>query len=380
MAWRNPGQDPWKIVAGLALLLPAPALADVKAGVDAWSRGDYATAVSDWQGPAEHGDADALFNLGQAYKLGRGVKADLARAEQLFGQAAAKGHLQAADLYGLLLFQRGEREKAIPYIIAAADRGEPRAQYLLGVASFNGDAVPKDWVRAYALTSLAMQADVPQAKNALAQMDRYIPLAQRQQAAALAPELASRAEATRARQLAAVDLGATAPESAAPRPAPAPVPALAAVRTAPPKPAPARPKTPRETAELAARIARVVADDTPRTAGADFARPQSTIRPVEPDSAPVQVARPAQPTPPLAAAQPAGRYSVQLGAFSVAGNAEGLWNKVRGRPELAGTTRRLVDAGRVTRLLATGFATRSAAESACGRLTAAGIGCLVPRN
>jgi cell division septation protein DedD len=358
-------------------LLPASALADVKAGVDDWSRGNYTAAVREWKGPADKGDADALFNLGQAYKLGRGVKADLARAEQLFGQAAAKGHLQASDLYGLLLFQRGERERAIPYVIAAAERGEPRAQYLLGVAHFNGDAVPKDWVRAYALTSLALQAGIPQAKNALAQMDRMIPLAQRQQAAALAPELATRAEATRARQLAAIDLGASIPDMAAapvPRAAPPPSPALAT----------SRPQTTRETAELAAGIAGVVADDTPRTAGADFARPQVAQRPVQAAPQPVQVARPAQVAPlhapRPAAAAPVGRFSVQLGAFSVADNAEALWAKIKGRSELAGTSPHLVDAGRLTRLLATGFATRAAAETACARLSAAGIGCLVPRN
>jgi TPR repeat protein len=178
------------LVLAAALLPTTVAFADVKAGVDAWARGDYPAAVRQWQAPAAKGDADAQFNLGQAYKLGRGVPADLRKAEVLFGLAAQKGHLQASDMYGLLLFQRGERAKALPYVRAAADRGEPRAQYLLGVAHFNGDNVQKDWVRAYALTSLAQQSGVDQAKAALAQMDRYIPLEQRQQAADLAPQLA----------------------------------------------------------------------------------------------------------------------------------------------------------------------------------------------
>lgn len=43
-----------------------PARADVKAGVDAWSRGDHAGAVKEWLGPAARGDADAQFNMGQA--------------------------------------------------------------------------------------------------------------------------------------------------------------------------------------------------------------------------------------------------------------------------------------------------------------------------
>ena len=51
---------------GLALMLGSvPALADVKDGVDAWGRGDFETAINEWRGPAEKGDADAQFNLGR---------------------------------------------------------------------------------------------------------------------------------------------------------------------------------------------------------------------------------------------------------------------------------------------------------------------------
>ena len=66
--------------------MPAPFALQVKAGVDAWSNGDYATAVKAWQAPAAAGDADAMFNLAQAYKLGRGVPQDLAKAEALYDQ------------------------------------------------------------------------------------------------------------------------------------------------------------------------------------------------------------------------------------------------------------------------------------------------------
>ena len=54
----------------------SPALADVRAGVDAWQRGDFATAVKEWRPLADKGDADAQFNMGQAYKLGRGVPSE----------------------------------------------------------------------------------------------------------------------------------------------------------------------------------------------------------------------------------------------------------------------------------------------------------------
>src|SRR5688500_11582743 len=193
-------------IALLAAFAAAPALADVKAGVDAWSRGDYTAAVREWEGPAAAGDPDAMFNLGQAYRLGRGVVINLGRAEALYARAATAGHLQAADTYGLMQFQDGRREAALPYLQDAARRGDPRSQYLLGIAHFNGDIVEKDWIRAYALVSLANAAGLPQAAPALTQMDQHIPLEQRQQGAGLAEEIRREAEAARSRQFAATEL------------------------------------------------------------------------------------------------------------------------------------------------------------------------------
>ena len=115
------------VAAGLTAGLPMAALADVNTGVADWSKGDYAGAVREWQGPADKGDPVAQYNLGQAYKWGKGVPQDLAKAELLFAKAAAQGHSAAADNYGLLLFQRGQHAQAMPYIKTAADHGEPRA-------------------------------------------------------------------------------------------------------------------------------------------------------------------------------------------------------------------------------------------------------------
>ena len=362
-----------------------PVHADVKAGVDAWSRGDYPAAIREWKGPAEKGDADALFNLAQAYKAGRGVKQDLTKAEELYGQAAARGHLQASDNYGLLLFQRGERAKAMPYITAAADRGEPRAQYVLGLAYFNGENVPKDWVRAYALASLAQRASLPQAAIALAEMDKYVSLEDRQKGVALAGDLAARAEATRSRQVAAADLGS-----------PGGLP-----WTKPGNAEPIRPFTPDvstlTTAERAAADASRAAGTSQATAGADYTRPKPGVPPVaaimakpapKPPSKPAPAKpveakpqpkpKPAPPAPPAAAVS--GPWRIQLGAFAVRGNADALWNRVKGRPELAGHERIVLPTGRLTRLLAGGFASQSDASAACARLKGAGFACLPTRD
>ena len=337
---------------GMALLaLAGVAVADVKAGEDAWNRGDYTAAVQQWEAPAAQGDPDAQFHLAQAYRLGRGVPRDLAKAELLFGKASAQGHVEASDFYGLMMFDRGERAAAMPYIRAAAGRGDPRAQYLLGIAHFNGDLEPKDWVRAYALMTLAQSAGLPQAAPAMVQMDQHIPLAQRQAAATLAAKLGEEAETNRRNQLAAVDLGSTvaAPPSAAAVAAPVAPPPATPPRPAPPSPAPV----------------------------ATASAPASTPAPIRQTAAP----RPAPaPVPAVAATNaksPAsGPWRVQLGAFGVAANADALWSRVKGRPELAGHPRANVKAGSVTKLQATGFASREAASRACAGLTAAGLTCL----
>lgn len=367
-----------KFLLGLcAVLVAAPAMAGVKDGVDAWSRGDYPAAVRAWKEPAAQGDADAQFNMAQAYKLGRGVPQDLAKAEKLFEQAAAQGHLQAADNFGLLLFQRGERARAMPFIQAASGRGDPRAHYVLGLAHFNGDGVPRDWERAYALVSLAQQSGLPQAGGVLARMDEYIPLEQRQRGVALAARIAANAEATRQRQVAAADLGVTGPGA----------PARPQANLQPFKPNDA-------TGDAHAR--------GPGVAGADYTHagvppiasimrepPTSapTTRPAPPQSAlvipdanaPLPVRRP-QPVPAPARPAALGAWRVQLGAFGVPANADGLWNRVKSRPELSGHGRLNVPAGRVVKLQAGGFADQSSAQAACGRLKAGGFDCIAVRD
>lgn len=162
-----------------------PATAGGLAGVSAWRRGDYAAAVAAWQPLADSGNADAQFNLAQAYRLGRGVPADEGMAQGWYRRAADQGHPQAQANYGLLLYQNGDQRGAMPWLEKAAELGDPRAQYVVGTALFNGDPLPRDWVRAYALMSRAAGSGLPTAVTSLAEMDRYIPASQRQQARAM---------------------------------------------------------------------------------------------------------------------------------------------------------------------------------------------------
>lgn len=354
----------------------AATAAEVRAGVDAWTSGNYEAAIKAWQTPAARGDADALFNLGQAYKLGRGVTKDMTKAEAMYGKAAQLGHVRAADNYGILLFQTNRQQAAMPWLQSAADRGEPRAMYVLGVASYNGDYAPKDWVRAYALISRAAATGLPQAVTSLATMNETIPLAQRQMGVSLASELEQKAADTRGRELAAADLGTSGGPA---RPVPArPVPA--------PPPATSATATPIERVDLPPS-APVAGDGTgieepapeDQTYAAAPARPAPPVAQPPRQTAPKPtVSKPAAPQPAAKPAGDTGTWRVQLGAFGTKANADALWARVRGRPEIAGHAR--ADVGSpVARLLATGYS-QAGAQRACAALKAGGFTCLVTSN
>lgn len=355
--------------------LAAPAHADVKAGVEFWQKGDYQKAVAEWRPLAIAGDPDAQFNLGQAYKLGRGVPADLGQAESWYRRAAAQGHLQAEDNLGLVLFTANRRDDAMPYIARSAGRGEPRAQYVLGTAHFNGDLAARDWPRAYALTKRASDAGLSIASARLAQLDSLIPLDQRQAGLALLPEMER--DEQRARLTAA-----TAAVPPAPKPRPSTVRTAALPPSAPgtsyvpppvidpatpaPMPAPVSAAAPGTTYEAPEGL-----EELPPTV--DIPPPAPT--PVRIAAAPVRAVAP----PPAAPPRPtSSAWRAQLGAFSVETRARALWTALEKKyPAMASRQPYLVKAGTLTRLQAGGFATKSEADAYCATVGSASQPCVV---
>lgn len=346
---------PYALTVAVAMALAAqPAFADVKAGVDAWTKGDFAGAVKEWRDPAAKGDPDAQFNMGQAYKLGRGVKQDLNLALDWYRRAAGQGHLQAADNLGHLLHYQGKISEALPYLQASSDRGEPRSQYLLATELFNGTNTAKDWVRAYALMTRASAAGLAPASRSLAEMDKYIPLEQRQQGVALATSLEQSAAKVRSAQVAGFPIDTKKPAPVAqPVPVPASQPAAA--------PAPSQPGFPGTIPPIGAG-----ADAPPAKAPAVKAAPVQ--------SPPVKTAK-AVPAVPKS-----GGWRIQLGAFGNEANATRLWDRLEAKVVgLSGLTPYLSSAGAVTRLQAGPFPSRNAAEAMCAKVkaTASGQACLV---
>ncbi len=376
--------------------LAAPALADVKKGVDAWERGDYPAAVKEWRPLAIKGDADAQFNLAQAYRFGRAVPQDMKQAEEWYAKAARQGHAQAEDNLGLIKFQGGDRAGAIPYIERSAARGDPRAQYVLGTALFNGDIIAKDWVRAYALMTRASAAGLPSASSSLAQMDKFIPVTERQRGLAMARDLEMNA------QRPAVAMAPSAPVRAAPpvetRPIPKPA-GTAPVRTAsvppsrwslpgsgalPPPPRARRPQPAPVPAETVPEDLPEIIEPAPVEAppGATYdpapaytPPPRPVARPM-PRPAPVKVVPKPKPAAVAATPKPApgGKWRVQLGAFSTPAAAKAQWSRLASSGGVRGLQPYLVKAGAITRLQAGPLASRAAAEKACKGVSG---GCLV---
>lgn len=391
-------------------MLAAPAVADVKEGVDAWQAGNYQAAVAEWRPLALAGDADAQFNLGQAYKLGRGVPADMAQAEAWYRRAAKQGHLQAEDNLGLVLFTANRRVEAMPFILASASRGEPRAQYVLGTAHFNGDLAAKDWPRAYALTKRASDAGLGIASARLAQLDNLIPLDQRQRGLAMIPEIEKGEQRAR---LAAVN--AAAPPAAA-KPAPAspvkvaslpasapgtsytPPPVIDTPPVAKPAPEPVRsvavPSSPAASAAAAA-AAEATADAVAATGqpGTTYAAPPESgklppkpepakpaPKPAEPKAAPAKATAvaAATPAPVRVHSGTASPWRAQLGAFGVEANARNLWATLEKKNAVfAGRQPYFLKSGKLTRLQAGGFANKGEAESFCASVRKSGQACLV---
>ena len=174
------------IAALLGAALPAPSLATVQSGIEAWKQGDPSKATTIWRPLADKGDHDAAFNLGQAYRLGRGVPADSGEAKKWFERAARAGHLDAQVSLGLLLFDIGDRATALLWLKRAADRGEPRAMLVTGTALFNGDGMKRDPILGYAYVSRAAAQGLAPARTTLADMDKVLPLADRQKGLAMA--------------------------------------------------------------------------------------------------------------------------------------------------------------------------------------------------
>ncbi len=81
--------------------------ADFYKGLDAYDKGDYATALREWRPLAEQGDVIARTLLGDMYGNGYGVPQDYSTAHKWYSLAAKQGNVFAQNNLGEM-YRKGE--------------------------------------------------------------------------------------------------------------------------------------------------------------------------------------------------------------------------------------------------------------------------------
>ena len=148
--------------------------ADFEKGYAAHERGDYRTALREWEPLAELGNADALYYLGVMYQKGQGVRQDYKTAVKWYTLAAEQDDTDAQYNLGLM-YERGEgipqdnrtavkwytiaaRKRnayARPKLLIFARQGNAYAQYNLGSLYAEGQGVTQDNIYAYMWLDIA---------------------------------------------------------------------------------------------------------------------------------------------------------------------------------------------------------------------------------
>ena len=132
--------------------LTVPVWADFEAGVAAYQRGDYTTALREWGPLAEHGLAAAQFNLGLLYANGQGVPRDYVQARQWYEKAAVQGYalaqLNLGVIYGNGNGGPEDYTLALYWFRLSANQGNAIALTQLGLLYERGNGVPQDVILA----------------------------------------------------------------------------------------------------------------------------------------------------------------------------------------------------------------------------------------
>ena len=146
----------WLVLSALG---GTQSMADGAAGLAAYDRGDFATALKEFTPLAEQGVPTAQAALGAMYMDGLGVARNIPEALRWLGLAADQG-MAAAQLRLGTLYLLGDGvppdvTKAAQWFKAAADKGMAKAQVNMAAMHYQGVGVPRDLKLSYLYAALA---------------------------------------------------------------------------------------------------------------------------------------------------------------------------------------------------------------------------------
>jgi TPR repeat protein len=164
------------ICLGMAALAGGGRAAEVDAGVAAYARGDYATALEDWLPLAERGDPVAQLHVGKMLRDRQGVRwRDFEGAAAWFRRAAVGGNAEAQYALGRLHYEGflvpRDTAEMRTMLRAAAWQGHARARLTLGVIYEYGlDDIGRDFTAALMWYELAARRGVPELDDKIARL------------------------------------------------------------------------------------------------------------------------------------------------------------------------------------------------------------------
>ena len=140
-----------------------PSFADYQEGRDAFDRGDYSTAVKEFEILAGQNDPRGQYALAIMYDLGEGVPQSSEEAVKYYRLSAEQGYADAQNNLGVM-YEEGEGvarnyEEAMKWYRKAAEAGNREAPNNIGVMYMTGVGVRRDFVKACMWFNIAGKGD-----------------------------------------------------------------------------------------------------------------------------------------------------------------------------------------------------------------------------
>jgi hypothetical protein len=143
----------------------------------AWQEGRLEDAVTIWKELGAKDDRDALYNLGQSARTGRGMPKDNLLAISFYRKALKLGHPKAGEVLGLMLFaDPTTKSEGLALLQSAAKTGSPRANFAVAITNLPSAKDPKDLVALRDQMKLALAGGIVAAKEPLESLEQRLAL------------------------------------------------------------------------------------------------------------------------------------------------------------------------------------------------------------
>ena len=170
-----------KFISSLMLVLAIPSLgwAGYQEAIDAFEKGDGATALKEFQALADKNDPRGQYGLGILHDLGEGVPQSSEEAMKWYRLSAEQGYADAQNNLGVM-YEDGEGvprnyEEAMKWYRKAAESGNKDAPNNIGIMYMSGVGAIKNSVKAYMWFSIAGKGDPAAISNKKFLLKRLTP-------------------------------------------------------------------------------------------------------------------------------------------------------------------------------------------------------------